>query len=293
MKEGMFLKAEKSAFLKKKKEEKQGLDVRYQAILNSCEKKLDNAFQRIANLIKDEKKLDEVLELKRVYFREKNIDQKSAQMVEKEYQRKVAQIKEKLIDEIFNPKRKFEPSQIEPWQREKIETKEKYSQRFYSQDLAFLRDKGYLAKIKTQLTGEKFNKLAKKRREIFLKHLVLKDLIGFSPQESELDFFYKRNKQFKISEIIKEGGYLVKFLNKESKNNKFLDRGAIKLKLISFKNKKPILEIEKISENLRKKKLVPEKNFSASDKSLPLFLKLIIQRFLKDFQKSRARSSTG
>ena len=291
MRESMFLKKERKPSFIKKEAKERILPIRYEASLDSCEKKLENAFQRIVNLVRNEKEIDDVLELKRVYFRQRKKDPKSAEMIDKEYQRKVNQIKQKLIDEIFNPKRKFVPSQVEPWQRENIKTREKYSQRFYSQDLALLRDKECLAKIKVQINQEKFNDIFKKRNEVFLKHLVLKDLIGFSPKGSDLDFFYERNRQLRISEIIKDGGYLVKFFNQEGKR-KFLDRGAIKLKIVSFKKKEPVIKIEKISRNLEKKNLIPKEEFSVSDRSLPLFLKLITQIFLKDL-KNRARSSTG
>ena len=283
MKEGVFIKKEREPFSAKKETEKK-LVARYESSLDSCGKKLENAFKRIANLIGDEKEIDDILELKRAYFRQRNKDPKSAEIIEEEYREKVNQVKQKLIDEIFNPKRKFTPSQVEPWQREDIKTREKYSQRFYSQDLALLRDKEYFVKLKDQLNQEKFNNIFNKRNEVFLKHLVLKNLIGFSPKKSDLDFFYERNKQLKISEIIKDGGYLVKFFNREGKH-KFLDRGAIKLEVVSSKNKKPVIRIEKMSENLEKKNLIPKKEFSVSDKSLPLFLKLIIQVFLKDLKK--------
>jgi len=281
MKESFSFKKEKVSFKETSKEKIS--PTFYEAALSSCEKKLENAFEKIAKIVGEKEKIEDLIKLKFFYFKARNRDLKEARAIEKEYQTKVKEVKERLIDEIFNPKRKFEPAQIEPWQRETVEKKEKYSQRFYSQDLALLRDRAHFLKLKEELSPKKANEILQRRRKVFLKHLVLKDLIGFSPEESELDFFYKRNKKFRISEMLKEGAYFVKFFNREKKDKKkraFLDRGAIKLELETSQRKKKLVKVKEISENL--KGIISQEVLDPFDKNLPLWLKIVIQKFLKE-----------
>jgi len=85
-----------------------------------------------------------------------------------------------------------------------------------------------------------------------LKHLVLRDLLKAFSKETETDPF---------SQILKEGGILVKFKNKENEKE-FIDQGVIKFKL-SQKEGKEVIEVEKVSPNLEK--FLPKKEFSKNE----------------------------
>ena len=253
------LKKEREAFPKK---EKEPTILRYfEASLNFCQKELEEAFEKIKSLGGEEKEIENLFSLKRVYLKTKKKDPETSEMIAKDYQQRVEALKEKLEE------KEIKPEEIAPWRKKEI--KEKSLFKNYLEAFNFLKDKKLFENLKGRIEEKRFKEINKRRFEVMLKHLVLRDLLKAFSKETETDPF---------SQILKEGGILVKFKNKENEKE-FIDQGAIKFKL-SQKEGKEVIEVEKVSPNLEK--FLPKKEFSKNEiSSLPLFLQLAVHQFLK------------
>ncbi|MCD6412351.1 hypothetical protein J7K91_01570 [bacterium] len=259
------LKKEREAFFKK---EKEPTILRYfEASLNFCQKELEEAFEKIKSLGGEEKEIENLFSLKRVCLKTKKKDPETSEMIAKDYQKKVEALKEKFEE------KEIKPEEIAPWRKKEV--KEKSLFKNYLEAFNFLKDKKLFENLKGKIEEKKFKEINKRRFEVMLKHLVLRDLLKAFSQETKTDPF---------SQILKEGGILVKFKNKENEKE-FIDQGVIKFKL-SQKEGEEVIEVEKVSPNLEK--FLPKKEFSKKEiSSLPLFLQLAVHQFLeKEKQKT-------
>jgi len=255
--------------------------------VSSLESKLENAFKRIGNLTKDSESLENVFDLYRLIKQKKRASRKNPKLISEInvlrniYQEKIEILRNKLIEELFNPRRNFQPYQIEPWKRDSMVQKvEVHSKRNFYDDLSFLKDPRSRSILNSlYYEGKKEARTTKKRViRVLGGYWILRQICGLPYQKNSLDRIFSQGIRNKTLKIIKKGGFPVKIEKKGE-----IEWGAVKLNLRD-RGDNVLIRVEEVSDNLKKtlrKGTVYQWKKNEDFSALPEVLREVLTKFKK------------